>query len=149
MAIGSLCSKKPILIDRDASIQSAAKLMKERNVGSLVVMSGEDGASKPVGLLTDRDIALKLFSKGISAESPVEKIMSKGVHSTRSDTGIAEVVDQMEKSGVRRILVQDEKHRLCGVVSADDILQLVGREIYGIGRLIEKQSSTKRSARAQ
>jgi CBS domain-containing protein len=139
MAISSLCSNQPVSIERTASINTAIMLMKARNIGSLVVTEG-NGHLKPIGIVTDRDIALNVFSDGITATTPIDRIMSEKIVSIAADAGIAEAVEKMESHGVRRIVVQDQNENLCGVVSADDILQLVGREMYGIGQLIKKQS---------
>lgn len=142
MPIASLCSKAVVSVDASATLQTATELMKKNNVGSLIVMEG-NGQRKPVGILTDRDVALKAFSNGLTASTHVDQIMSKKIVSIASHAGIAEAVDKMENNGVRRIVVKDKDENICGVVSSDDILQLLAREISGIGRLVQKQVSAE------
>ena len=148
MAIASLCSNKPFSIKKGSSILSAIQMMKSKNVGSLVV-TAKSGKRKPVGILTDRDIALCAWGSGITKSTPIDRIMSKNVVSIQANAGIAEAVDKMERKGVRRIVVQDKNEGICGVVSSDDIIQLVAREMYGIGRLVQKQTGkTAESSRS-
>lgn len=142
MPIDSLCTNKSISIRRSASIETAAQLMNKENVGSLVVVE-DNGDGRPLGMVTDRDIALKTFTDGLTPSVSVERIMSKKIVSVPSTAGIAEAVEKMEQNGVRRIVVQDPSNRVCGVVSSDDVLQLVGREMSSIGRLMQKQSSSE------
>lgn len=138
MPIASLCMKEVVTIEAGATIQAATELMKNNNIGSLIVMEG-NGKKKPVGIVTDRDIALRVFTNGLTGSTPVNQVMSKKVVSIASDAGIAEAVDKMEDNGVRRIVVKDQEENICGMVSSDDILQLLAREFSGIGRLVEKQ----------
>lgn len=147
MAILSLCSKKPVHAKKGTSIQAAVEIMKRENVGSLMVTEGT-GLRKPIGFVTDRDIALKAFSNGIDANSPIERIMSKKLISTRSDSGIAEVIDKMKRTGIRRIVVKNPGEEACGVVSLDDLVQLLAEEMNGIGMLIRSQAMEKRKLRS-
>lgn len=140
MPIASLCSKNAVSIDKDTTLDAASRLMREKNVGSLIVTEG-NGKRKPIGVLTDRDIALGAFSNGQTAKTPVHRVMSsKNVVSIGAEAGIADAVETMERHGVRRIVVRDENQEICGIVSSDDILQLLARELHGIGRLVQKQT---------
>ncbi len=74
--------------------------------------------------------------------------MSKNVVKVRRSEGIASVVDQMEQEGVRRMVIVDDVGEACGLVSADDIIQLVARELNGLGRLVGQQVENERSQKA-
>lgn len=138
MPISDLYSKNLISVEKGANLRFAANLMKENNIGGLVIT--EVGRSdKPIGILTDRDIALCVAADNLSPDTPVEKVMSTNVVKVKSDVGIAEVVDEMCAQAVRRIVVTDEKDNIQGIVSTDDILQLMARELYSIGNLINRQ----------
>lgn len=138
MPIADLCSNKLISIDRKATLQQAAQMMKDHHVGGIVVVEA-NGQGKPVGILTDRDIVLNVVAENLPINTPVQEVMSKNIVKVAKWDGIAEVVEQMESSGVRRMIVVDESGRACGLVSADDILQLVSQELSGLGSLISKQ----------
>jgi signal-transduction protein with cAMP-binding, CBS, and nucleotidyltransferase domain len=140
MAIKSLCSKNAVSIDKNATLEAAARLMREKNIGSLIV-TDPDRKHEAIGILTDRDLALQGFADGQSGHTPVHRLMSKQVISIDGQDGIAEAVERMERSGVRRILVKDENQQVCGVVSSDDILQLLARELHALGKIVEKQGA--------
>ncbi len=134
-----LCAKQLISIGPDATLQEAARLMKEHQVGSLVVCEA-DGEDTPIGFLTDRDIVLYALAEERPLTTSVRDIMTGKVIHVSKDEGIADMVDKMESEGVRRMVVTDEDGAACGVVSADDILQLVAREINCLGRIAQQQS---------
>lgn len=138
MPISSLCTKELLFVNKNTPIRVAAALMRERNVGGLAVMDDQEHKN-PVGVITDRDIAMGVANEDFSPHVPVAELFTKKVVKVKSNAGIAEVIDKMEADGVRRILVENEQGVLCGLVSSDDIFQLVAREMYGLGRLIEKQ----------
>lgn len=138
MPISDLCEKNLIYVEQGASLQYAAQLMKKHHTGGLVVVEA-NGQTKPVGILTDRDIVLSVVAENLTSKTKVQDVMSRDIVKVNQSKGIAEVVDQMEGYGVRRMIVVDEQGNACGVVSADDILQLVARELNGLGRLVNRQ----------
>ena len=143
MPISDLCSKNLVCIEPGTSLQYASQLMKKYHVGGVVVVEG-NGLNKPVGILTDRDIVLSVVAENLSSNTTVQDVMTKTIVKCNKDVGIAEAVDRMEAEGVRRILVVDEAGMACGLVSSDDILRLVAREINGLGRLVEHQIENER-----
>lgn len=144
MPISDLCPKSLVSIEKGATIKSAAQLMKKHHIGGVVVVDSK-GKNKPLGLITDRDIAMGITGEKLTPETKVQDLMSKEVFKVSKDMGIADVVDKMESKGVRRMVVVDESDNACGVVSSDDILQLVARELYGLGKLVEGQSKAEKA----
>ena len=138
MPISDLCSENLICVERSSSLTNAAKLMRNHHVGGLVVIES-NGKNKPVGMLTDRDIVMSTIAGNLPPSTKVENVMSKNVVTVTADSGIAEVVDHMAAEGIRRIIVVDESGNACGLVSTDDILQLVAREIYSLGQLVARE----------
>jgi CBS domain-containing protein len=121
MPISDLCSKNLVFVERGASLQYAAQLMKKHHVGGIVVVES-NGKNKPVGILTDRDIVLSIVAENLPLNTKVQGVMSTDIVKVTKGKGIAEVVDQMESKGVRRMIVVDEAGNACGLVSSDDIL---------------------------
>jgi predicted transcriptional regulator len=148
MPISDLCSKNVVCVERNASLQYAAQLMKNHHVGGIVVVESS-GKHKPIGILTDRDIVLHVVAESRSLSTRVEEIMSKGVIQVKKDDGIASVVERMEREGVRRLVVVDDSGNACGVVSSDDVLQLVAKEMNGLGRLVERQLQNEKTYQFQ
>ncbi len=148
MPISDLGSRNLVCVERGASLQYAAQLMKKHHVGGVVVVEA-NGKNKPVGILTDRDIVLSVVAENLPLSTRVEEVMSKNVVRVKHSEGIAAVVDQMEREGVRRIIITDEGGNAHGLVSADDILQLVARELNGLGKLVDRQIQNEKLARPQ
>ncbi len=146
MPISDLGSINLVCVERGTSLQYAAQLMKKSHVGGVVVLEA-NGKGRAVGILTDRDIVLSLVAENLPLSTRVEDVMSKNVVCVRQNEGIASVVEQMEKEGVRRIIITDDNDRAISLVSSDDILQLVAKEMYGLGRLVDRQIQKEKLVR--
>jgi CBS domain-containing protein len=138
MTISSICNRNVATIHPDASIESAAQLMREAHVGDLVVI-GQTGASTvPVGMLTDRDIVIEVLAEGVDAKTlRVADIMSTELVSVREDNGLEFALRAMRTNGVRRLPVVDHKGALVGIVSLDEIVQYLTRLANDIGGALE------------
>lgn len=136
MAIAQLCSRSVVTVPGDVPVLEAAQLMRDEGVGSLVVIDEEN---YPIGIVTDRDLAMEVLAEGRSPRIPMEEVMSEELITVEQDEGIAEVIEHMSEAGVRRVVVIDHEGKVFGVVSADDILQLLSNELASLGRLIRRQ----------
>lgn len=146
MPIGDLCTNKFFTIDRTSTLQSAATLMKKHHTGGLIVVDVIP-RGKPVGILTDRDIVLGAVAENLPMTTKVEEIMSKKIVKVSEHEGIAFVVHKMQEEGVRKMIVVDAAGNTCGMVSADDILQLVAQELSDLGTLMSRQVVREKSYR--
>ncbi len=146
MPVSDLCSKKLVSISPKASLLEAAKMMKNKGVGSLLVM--EEGAKRCKGLITDRDITLYAVAEGEFAGLKVSDVMSRQVATVSQKSGLHEVLEKMEKYQLRRIVVVDEDGSACGILSSDDVIQLLAKEMGMLGSLFSKQIGRPEQARA-
>jgi len=120
MRIVDICSSKVEYISLNASARDAAGKMCESHVGTLVVVA-HNGA-RPIGILTDRDLVLKVLAKGASAEAvSVGDVMTRDVATCKGSQGLFDAVQIMHRYGVRRLPVVNEDGAAIGLVSADDI----------------------------
>jgi CBS domain-containing protein len=118
------------------SLQRAAQIMDELNVGALPVCDGD----RLVGIVTDRDITVRATSAGIAPdEAVVDEVMSTDVRWCFEDQLVDEVMQQMADTQIRRVPVvsHDEDHRLLGIVSLGD---LANNQTAGIDRTLEEVS---------
>jgi CBS domain-containing protein len=113
--------------------------MAEYDVGTVVIVEG-GRANRAVGILTDRDIAIRCISEQRDPEStPVSEIMTRPVQSVGEHTPIEQAVARMASAGTRRLVVTGEADRVVGILGLDDILDLLTQEATAVGRLLEKQ----------
>lgn len=130
MLARDLITRPPVEIARGRRLSEAARQMEERNVGSVVVV--DDG--EPVGILTDRDIALHMAA-GVD-DAPVDDLMTSKPVCVRGNVDVEYCLDKMEEHCVRRMLVLEDSDELQGVVSLDDILLHLSSELATAAALI-------------
>ena len=140
MSAGRICSRMVATAWPSEPVRVAARRMAEQEVGTLVVIEG-DGTGEAVGMVTDRDIALRCVAAGLDPDrATVTQIMTKPVKAIDEHTPVEEAIARMAERGTRRLVVTGEGKRLVGILSIDDILGLLIEEAGPIGRLLEKQS---------
>ena len=134
--------KTPVAtVEPGFTVFEAARLMVERSVGALVIVDPE---GRPVGIITDRDLVV-LLSEGVDATQDTIGCFAGQMLQTASVTdGIREVTERMHKHGVRRLPVIDSAGQLAGIVSLDDILLLLGKEMGDIAETLENEFSRER-----
>jgi len=143
MAIGTLCIREVHLADGQDSVQQAARRMHEQNVGTLVVL---DHAKKPVGIVTDRDRAVRVVGAGRSARNTrVEDVMTRSPASVAENTSLEEALALMRSGPYRRLLVVDRGGKLVGLLSIDDVLELLTQELKQVGDLLENETTSPTS----
>jgi CBS domain-containing protein len=128
--IGQICSKPAVTASPDTTVQEAAHRMRTRNVGALVVVNGR-GA--PIGMLTDRDITVKVVAQGADPASVrVGALVTRRPTVISEDAGILDATKLLSRRGVRRLPVVSRAGKLIGIVSLDDLLMLLGSELNHI-----------------
>jgi CBS domain-containing protein len=112
--------------------------MNSRNVGTLVVLVEQ---KRPQGILTDRDLAIRVVGRGLDPNTTsVESVMSYPPETVLEDTPIESAIGIMRRGPSRRIVVVDDQDRLVGLLSLDDILELLSEEFQEIGKLVKRES---------
>lgn len=137
MTVGRICNREVDTARPEDSVRAAANRMLQRNVGTLIVC-GKD--RKPVGIITDRDITLKVVAHGRDPESvQISEIMSLLFGHVSESTGTEPALSIMRAGGFRRLPVVDASGALTGILSLDDILVQHAREVGLIADLIRKE----------
>jgi CBS domain-containing protein len=117
-SIKDVMTSNPCSIDADKSVAYAAKMMKDEDVGLAPIVEGD----KLIGMLTDRDIAIRVVAEGKNPEQvTVKEVASKQVVTIDPQQDLAEALRIMAKHQVRRLPVVEEDGRLVGVVAQADI----------------------------
>jgi CBS domain-containing protein len=121
MEIREVMTEEVVTAPPDCPVRQVAEIMRERNVGSVIVLDGVE----IVGFVTDRDLALSVVADGRSADEPVSGHASSPVVTGRPAMDIDEAVELMARNGIRRLPVLDGDH-LTGIVTLDDLVIRLG-----------------------
>jgi CBS domain-containing protein len=117
MNVSSCMSTDVRIASPGESIRDAAKAMKELDAGVLPV--GEN--DRLVGMITDRDIAVRAVAEGKGPDTTVKDVMSREVLYCFEDENLADVAQQMRELQIRRMVVLTRDKRLCGIISLGDM----------------------------
>ena len=142
MNVGQVCQRNLVTIRGMDELTAAAQLMREKHVGYLIVVepSVEEGTSKPVGVLTDRDIVVSSVARGVDARSQrVEDVMTRAPVVAVSIDSIEAALEKMRRTGVRRMPVVGLRGELFGVLSIDDALNTISTELQNIAGALHRE----------
>ena len=138
MSVGFVCQRDVDTASEEESACTAAQRMETRSVGSLVVL---DGSERPVGILTDRDVALRVVGAARNpTETTVGEIMTPVPKTVPENASVGEALFKMRAVAVRRLPVVDGDGILIGMLCLDDLLKLHAREFKSITEIIDATS---------
>jgi CBS domain-containing protein len=108
------------------TVDEAARAMRTKNVGALVVVN----AGRPIGMLTDRDVTIEVVARGLDPDTVrVGDVMHRKPVTILQDLGILDAVKTFARAGVRRLPVVTRSGTLVGVIAVDDVIMLLGNEM--------------------
>jgi CBS domain-containing protein len=137
MAAGELCRRDVDTANFDESALDAARRMRDRQVGTVVVVDG----GRPVGILTDRDLAVRVLAAGLDPQKTrVSEVMTPAPTTVTEDAQIATALGYMRAGRFRRVPVVGPDGRLCGILALDDVLAVVAAELAEIGPLLTREA---------
>jgi CBS domain-containing protein len=141
MKVERVYTRDFVAAPRTASLEEAARAMREFHVGTLVVVDSSDGEREVVGILTDRDLVVRGLAEGLDARrTRVEKIMAPVVASVPEDAELDEALGRMRAAGVRRLLVTKDGEP-SGIVSLDDAVDGLVTELASLAGLVKNELS--------
>ncbi len=113
-------TSSPATVEPATTAQEAARLMKSKDVGSLPVVEGD----RLVGMITDRDLAIRLVGEGKTVDTPVGELASKDVVTIDPQQGVEEAARLMAEHQLRRLPVCEEDGKLVGILAQADVAQI-------------------------
>ena len=120
MTIADIMTKSVISVDSSITINESAKMMEDAKVGAVIVMEN----NLPVGIVTDRDFAVKVAAHAYQITSPVKQIMSTPLFAINLDESVRTAADLMHERGIMKLpVIEDEK--VIGIITARDIVNLL------------------------
>jgi len=130
MTVGKFCNREVIIAEKNITVTEVAKLMRQHHVGDVVVVDSSGGKTKPIGILTDRDIVIELIACDVAPDSvSAGDVMSYELVTVREEDSIWDTLQKMRAKGIRRIPVVNETGELEGILAVDDLLELFAEEI--------------------
>ena len=148
MNAGELCNREVVFAYRNTPLVEAAQLMREHHVGSLVVVVDRLSERVPVGILTDRDIVVAVVAKALDPRAlTVGDVMAGELLMVREQDGIPDTLRLMREKGVRRVPVLTHSGALAGILTIDDLLELVAEELGEFARTIDQERVRETRAR--
>jgi CBS domain-containing protein len=117
MKVSEVMTRDVQTIRPDQRVQEAASFMLSADAGSIPVTDGD----RLIGMITDRDIAVRGVAKGYGPDTPVRELMTNDIICVRDDEDVDDVASKMSEAQVRRLPVIDQDERLCGIVSLGDL----------------------------
>lgn len=147
MNIGEVCNREVVIIDKEGSIFEAAKLMREYHVGDVIVVEEKNGERIPVGILTDRDIVRALVAADIDLHAvTVGDTMSFDLLTVKEEDDVVSTIKRMRHRGVRRVPVVNSQGGLEGIISVDDLIDLIYEQLTDLVGLIKHQQEREEEA---
>ena len=137
MSVRDFYRTNPCTAAQGETVREAAKRMDAQGVGSLVVV---DDAGRPIGMLTDRDVVVRVLRQHLSPDTTtVCEVMQRDVSKLREGAPLVNALRRMRSDAVRRLPVVDEEGSLVGIITADDVLQLLASELSDVAGVVRAQ----------
>lgn len=149
MAIGEICNRAVIIAQRETTVLEAARLMRKHHVGDLVIVDEVSGNRMPVGIVTDRDVVLEIVAMGLDAAVlTAGDIMESGLATIGENEGVFETIRYMRAKAIRRIPVVNAGGLLIGIVTLDDLLELLAEEMNELAKLLSGGRTREKQRRS-
>ena len=132
--IEALARRPVVTAPPDEDVRAVARKMRDGHVGCVVVVEGR----RPVGIVTDRDLALRVLAEGDPPDTPIAAVMSVDPTTVSLGSDVEVVLRSLRLSGTRRVPIVDEEGALVGLVSQDDLLALLARELGALAEGLER-----------
>ena len=139
----NVATRKLITARPEDSVRNVAGQMEYYNVGAVVVVKGD----RPVGLITDRDLALRVVGAKKNEdddELTAADVMTPRPQVIREEDGFEKALEMMRSLGIRRLPVVDRKKRLTALVTMDDVLEALSRNLGALGAAVSRQHRSGR-----
>jgi len=148
MLLNEICTPDVVYCGADSTALAAARLMRERHVGDVVIVDEPKGDQTPIGLVTDRDIVVEVIAKEQDpAKVTVREIMRTPVVVAHATEDVSAAIERMKAHGVRRIPVMGESQRLVGILCLDDLLKQMVADASALVDIVSHEQSREHRTR--
>lgn len=130
MPVSECCNVDVVCCDADTAVTDVAGLMRKHHVGDVIVIEDQGGKKVPVGIVTDRDIVIETIALQVDVSAfTAGDLMSMPLATVQEEAGIVETLRMMRSHKVRRLPVVSSSGALFGIVTSDDLINLLAMEL--------------------
>jgi CBS domain-containing protein len=150
MTVGEFCNRQVVFARKEENIAEAARRMRDLHVGTLVIVDEQDGRRLPIGVLTDRDLVVRLLAQDgpIASATVVGDVMTSKLVTAQEDDDLVSALKKMRSFGVRRLPVVNERGALEGILAFDDFVEFVAEELSDLSSLLAREQKHEREAKS-
>ncbi len=136
MPIEDLARTEVVSASPETSVPELAQQMRDENVGSVVIAND----NSPTGIVTDRDLTTRVLAEETDpTDQTAQDVMSEDLCAANQDAGFYEAAQMMSENGIRRLPVCNEDDELVGIITADDLTELLAEEHEQLASVIQAQ----------
>lgn len=140
MLLKDVCTTEVVFCGRDASVLEVARIMRRKHIGDVVIVDDPDEERVPVGLVTDRDLVVKVLGADLDPhKTTAGKIMRTPLVTASEAEDSAHAIARMRTHGVRRLPVTGQHGDLVGIVTLDDLLKLIAADTSALLDIVAKE----------
>jgi len=148
MPLSEICNREVIVVQRDDTVIEAAKLMRQHHVGDVVVVEDRGDVRVPVGIVTDRDLVVEIMAPELDQMViTAGDIMAPELATVKENIGLFEAIQYMRAKGVRRLPVVNLSGGLVGILTLDDLLELLAEELLALAKLVAREQKKETTSR--
>jgi CBS domain-containing protein len=148
MILKEFCTVDVVCCPGKTRVIEAARLMREKHVGDLVVIGDTGDAQHPIGIVTDRDVTVEVLGNGLD---PKTTLLSSLVHTpvviAQESEDSSQAIERMRAHGVRRLPIVNAHGSVVGIVTLDDLLRLLVADADALLQIMEKGHARERRTR--
>lgn len=148
MPISEICNREVVIVKSNDSALEAALVMRQHHVGDVLVVEERGGSRVPVGIVTDRDLVVEIMAPQLDPSTiTVGDIMVPELATIKESAGMFEAVEFMRAKGVRRLPVVDDSGKLIGILTLDDLIELLAEEMAALAKLVRHEQQREAASR--
>ncbi len=148
MSIGEFCTREVVIVERGTGIVELAQLMRKHHVGDVIVVDIRGDLVVPVGIVTDRDIVVELIAGKVDLDSVTTgDVMSPELITAKEKEGIWDTLQRMRSKGIRRMPVINEDGGLEGILTVDDLIELLADELDLLAKIAGREQELEEQRR--
>jgi CBS domain-containing protein len=146
--LGQICRRDVVVTTRDTTVADAARLMRDRHVGTLVVAEKREGSERPVGIITDRDMVVEVMAVDLNpSDITVGEVIGASLVTASENEDIRGALERMRYKGVRRLPVTNHRGHLVGIVASDDLLSALAEDVSTLAAIAPREQSREAAER--